>query len=179
MQHESGAWWYRWGADVRQLDKVTLPPRPDAVFAFPPCTNLAVSGAAWFKDKGPRGVIDGLETVESCRVFCEASGAPWMIENPVSTLASFWREPDYRFQPADFAGYADDPHDEAYTKKTCLWTGGGFVYPRKRPVDAVLGSKFHLLPPSADRGDLRSVTPQGFARAVFDSNGHVLERCED
>jgi hypothetical protein len=28
----------------------------------------------------------------------------------------------------------------------------------------------HLLPPSADRAQLRSVTPSGFARAIFAAN---------
>src|SRR5262245_22406092 len=38
------------GADVRTW----LPPRREyaAVFAFPPCTHLAVSGARWFQEKG-------------------------------------------------------------------------------------------------------------------------------
>ena len=53
------------------------------------------------------------------------------------------------------------------------------MYPRKRWVEPTLGSLFHRTPPSADRGDVRSVTPQGFARAVFDANvGPVLKRLE-
>jgi hypothetical protein len=28
----------------------------------------------------------------------------------------------------------------------------------------------HLMPPSTDRGEKRSVTPAGFARAVFEAN---------
>jgi len=57
------------GADIRYW----LPPKKDyaIVFAFPPCTNLAVSGARWFKDKGLRGLIEGLELVERCRAICE------------------------------------------------------------------------------------------------------------
>jgi len=40
----------RVGADVREW----LPPfaAVAAVFAFPPCTDVAVSGARWFQDKG-------------------------------------------------------------------------------------------------------------------------------
>ncbi len=46
----------------------------------------------------------------------------------------------------------------------------------RRPVDPIMGSKMHLLPPSADRGDLRSETPMGFARAVFQANApHLRE----
>lgn len=93
-----------------------------------------------------------------------------MLENPVSTISSYWRKPDFSFNPCDYAGYLDHPEDEAYTKKTCLWTGGGFRMPLEKPVEPVLGSKMHMLPPSDDRGDLRSVTPEGFARAVFQAN---------
>lgn len=143
---------------------------PAIVFAFPPCTHLAVSGARWFRDKGMGKLIEALTLVEACRKLCEDSGAPWMLENPVGTLATYWREPDYRFDPCDFAGWADDPDSEAYTKRTCLWTGGGFVYPHRRWVEPTLGSLFHRTPPGPDRGDIRSVTPQGFARAVFDAN---------
>src|SRR5687767_9567760 len=78
------------GADIRHW----LPPKTEyaAVFAFPPCTHLAVSGARWFKSKGLRALSEGLELVDRCRSICEWSGAPWMLENPVSTLATYWRE---------------------------------------------------------------------------------------
>jgi hypothetical protein len=33
----------------------------------------------------------------------------------------------------------------------------------------------HKLPPSADRGNLRSETPQGFAYAVFEANAPHLK----
>ena len=36
--------------------------------------------------------------------------------------------------------------------------------------EPVEGSKMHRLPPSADRGNVRSETPKGFARAVFEAN---------
>jgi hypothetical protein len=138
-----------------------------AVFAFPPCTNLAVSGARWFKSKGLGGLIEGLELVNACRELCEALGAPWMLENPVSTLSSYWREPDCTFDPCDFGGYLE-PEGDHYTKRTCLWVGGGFTMPAKRPVYPHRGSQMHLLAPSPDRADLRSETPKGFARAVFE-----------
>jgi len=39
-----------------------------------------------------------------------------------------------------------------------------------RSAFASRGSIMHLMPPSEDRADLRSVTPMGFARAVFQAN---------
>ncbi len=151
-------------ADVRQVGHLSLG-RFDFVAAFPPCTHLASSGARWFRDKGLGKLIEALEIVEACRVICEKSGAPYMIENPVGTLATYWREPDYTFHPVHYAGYGDEADE--YTKKTCLWTGNGFVMPPRKPGEPTLGSLMHRLPPSEDRADLRSATPMGFARAVF------------
>lgn len=155
---------YRW-ADVRSLTATDVG-RPAIVFAFPPCTHLAVSGARDFARKGLRAYIDGLELVEACRQLAENSGAPWMLENPVSRLSSAWRKPDYTFDPCDYG----DP----YTKRTCLWTGSGFVMPPQARVEPVEGSRMHTLPPGPDRANLRAATPAGFARAVFEANKHLL-----
>jgi hypothetical protein len=174
-QHPSG------GATVGQhpniwlfnRDVLTLKPEfvadAYAVFAFPPCTDMSVSGARWFKSKGMDAIIHALQVVNACRKIAEASGGRYMIENPISTLSTYWRDPDYRFDPCDFGGYKGGQDDD-YTKRTCLWTGGGFVMPTPKPVSPNQGSKMHLLPPSANRGDLRSETPKGFAQAVFEAN---------
>lgn len=138
--------------------------------AFPPCTDMAVSGARWFSGKGLDSLADSISVVAACARICEAVGCPYFIEHPVSTLSSYWRKPDYTFDPCDYAGYLENPELEAYTKKTCLWTGGGFVMPEKKRVEPVLGSKMHLLPPSEDRANLRSATPIGFSLAVFQAN---------
>lgn len=162
------------GGDIRNY----LPPRAEyaAVFAFPPCTHLAVSGARWFKSKGLRALAESIELFAKAAEICEWSGAPYLIENPVSTISSYWRKPDYSFDPCDYAGYQGGESD-LYTKKTCLWTGGGFVMPQPRRLDPVQGSKMHLLPPSDERANLRSATPMGFARAVFEANsrGRIAE----
>lgn len=144
--------------------------RPSIIFAFPPCTDLAVSGARHFQKKGMARLIEALRLVEHCRALCEAAGVPYMIENPVSTLSTYWRKPDHTFDPSDYAGYSPEPEVEAYLKKTCLWTGGGFIMPQKGPHAPVLGSKMWKLPPSKDRADLRAVTPLGFAYAVHQAN---------
>lgn len=152
-------------ADVREY----LPPRREYAFAcgFPPCTNLAVSGARWFKDKGLDGLSDGIELVERCAKIVQWTEAPWLIENPVSVLSSYWRDPDYTFHPYEYGGYTDN--DDAYSKKTCLWTGNGFVMPETDAVDEY-DDRIHKMTPGDDRNEKRSVTPQGFANAVFKEN---------
>ncbi len=148
------------GADVHAW----IPPqgRIAAVFCFPPCTHLAVSGARWFVGKGLRPLGESILLFAKAAEICEWSEAPYLIENPVSTISSYWRKPDHSFDPCDYG----DP----YTKRTCLWTGGGFVMPPKNRVEPTDGSKMHLLPPGPDRANLRSATPPGFARAVFEAN---------
>lgn len=64
----------------------------------------------------------------------------------------------------------EDNYGDPYTKKTCLWTGGTFVMPEKKRVEATLGSMMHTLPATKDRARIRSTTPMGFANAVFAAN---------
>jgi hypothetical protein len=172
----------RVGADVRDW----IPPRGNIVFAafYPPCTDVAVSGAAHFKNKGLSYLIDALKLFEVSVRIAEWCGAPYYIENPVSTVSTYWRKPDYMFHPYEFGGYlgADDSHPDypdyiaardAYPKKTCLWTGGGFVMPKTKPVDCEAGySRQHLKlgGKSLKTKNIRAATPRGFARAVYESN---------
>lgn len=148
------------GADIRSW----IPPRREyaIAFAFPPCTHLASSGARWFRDKGLSALAEAILLVDRAREICEWTGAPWMLENPVGTLSTYWRKPDYTFDPCDYG----DP----WTKKTCLWTGGGFVMPPKNRVEPLMGSMMHKMPPSSDRANKRSATPCGFAISVFEVN---------
>lgn len=147
-------------ADVRTY----LPPLGEYAFvaAFPPCTDLANSGARWFKQKGLLGLSKALEVVDAVRRLCEWAEAPYVIENPMGTLSTYWRKADYSFDPCDYG----DP----YTKKTMLWTGGGFVMPPKNRVEPVGNSPIHWCPPGPDRAKIRSKTPAGFARAVYEKN---------
>lgn len=151
--------------------KEYLPPRTDFViaFAFPPCTNLAVSGARWFEQKGIDGLAAGLELVERAKRLLTWTDAPWMLENPVSTISSYWRDPDHTFHPYEFDPYTD--RDEAYCKRTCLWTGNGFEMPDPHPDAPDDGDdRIHKMAPSDDRSDERAETPLGFSRAVFETN---------
>lgn len=161
-----------WCSDILENQDWLTEVAQDAVFisAFPPCTHLAVSGACWFKIKGLPALIEALTLVNAAREICEASGAPYMIENPVSTLSTYWRKPDYYFDPFEYGGYENGEGD-GYTKKTCLWTGNGFVMPEKRPIElADDWDRIQNPPPGVDRANFRSMTPPGFAQAVFEAN---------
>lgn len=146
----------------------------DVVFvsAFPPCTDLAVSGARWFEHKertNPGTRKRAMDLVHRAREIAERIGAPYYLENPVSVISSEWRKPDYSFHPWEYAGW--EPNDN-YTKKTCLWTGGGFVMPPKKPLEGAgkPDNRIHMCAPGPERANIRSATPMGFARAVFETN---------
>lgn len=142
-------------------------------FAFPPCTDLAVSGARWFKEKGLRRLAQAIEMVAVADEFLRSLGVPYGIENPVSVISSHWRKPDYTFHPYEFTGFE---LSDNYTKKTCIWAGGGFEMPAPNRVEGLSApdNRIHAAPPSDDRGDIRSATPMGFARAVFAANAKQL-----
>ena len=158
------------------LSRPWLPPidrdRIAFVAAFPPCDHLSVSGARWFKGKGLRKLEISIAMFATAAEFCEWSGAPYMIENPVSSIASYWRKSDHSFHPHQYTKYRAEDN---YTKKTCLWTGGGFVMP-KVAKDYSLpepDDRIHKCPPGPERHNIRSATPLGFAEAVFRCNGRA------
>lgn len=147
------------GQDVRLFEALPYPVR--GVLAAPPCTEFASSGARWWAGKGEQALIDALAVVDACmRVIMVHRPQWWCLENPVGRLRRYLGNPRMAFDPSDYG--------DTYTKRTQLW--GDFTCPVKHPVEAVEGSKMHLLPPSAERQALRSVTPAGFARAFFEAN---------
>lgn len=148
--------------------------RHDVAFVagFPPCTDMAVSGARWFKDKhaaDPMFQAKAVAVAEQCRTIGAISGAPFIVENPVSVLARVFGPSDHHFHPWQYAGL--EPRDN-YTKRTNLWTGNGFVMPAP-VIDPTLGppdDRIHKAAPGPERANFRSATPMGFARAVFAAN---------
>lgn len=150
------------GADIMDW----LPPRGivDIAFFFPPCTDVAVSGARWFRKKGLKALVGALQLFERSIVLAEWFGCPYMIENPVSTVSTYYRRPDYTFHPWEYG--------DTYMKKTCLWTGGGFRMPEPQYTERPEGvdERIHRMAPSPDRAEKRSLTPPGFAKAVYEAN---------
>ena len=158
---------------------------PVIAFSFPPCTDLAVSGAKHFPIKeidDPDFQLKAMElflTLPNLELPC-----PWMIENPISIASTLWRKPDFIFDPFEYGGYLakNDRHPEypeyivprdAYAKKTCIWTGNGFTQPPKKPVplneDTYYSAQTTKLGGKSEKTKrIRSETPRGFAQAVFE-----------
>jgi len=151
------------------------------VAGFPPCTDVSLSGTRWWEAKrkaDPYFHARAAMVAEQCRMIGELSGAPWFFENPKSAFSRMFGKPQHKFQPHQFTGYCANDN---YLKETWLWTGGGFVMPEPFR-DPTLGSpddRIHKCPPSAERGNIRSATPAGFARAVFEANAPHLRAAND
>ena len=155
---------------------------PSLVVSFAPCTDLAVSGAKHFARKLEHDPQCQHRATKMARL-AEQFDCPYMVENPVSVLATMWRKPDTYWHPWEYSLHCPTgkhpefpdviPADDWYNKKTGMWCGNGFVVPRKThdkgptgdfPGHAKLGGK------SARTKYIRSLTPRGFAKAVYEAN---------
>lgn len=149
---------------------------PEIVFAFPPCTNVAVSGALHFQSKGLGALIESLQILKSCVEICETASRFALLENPVSMFSSYWRKPDFTYEPWHYAGYLDNPREEAYTKTTCLWVFNNSSKIFRMPVikPCFDYKKNHIRDMGfdnyEDRRYKRSLTPKCFAKAVHEYN---------
>lgn len=135
----------------------------DLVVAHPPCTDLAVSGARWFREKQ----MD-MRQQKACvffmrMVLCNAEHIA--VENPIGIMSTCYRKPDQTIQPWQFG------HPE--TKSTCLWLKN---LPVLEPTEIVEGREQRVwkLPPSADRAKLRSKTYPGIAKAMAEQWGKLI-----
>lgn len=132
----------------------------DMVIAFPPCTDLAVSGARWF----PQKIADGSQerSIQFFMFFTSLQNPFVAIENPIGIMSRLYRKPDQIIQPWQFG------HGEV--KSTCLWLKG---LPKLIPTEIVDGrdQRIWKLPPTPDRGKLRSKTYPGIAKAMAEQWG--------
>ena len=70
----------------------------DMMIAFPPCTDLAVSGAKWFKQKQEDGrqqkSIEFFMRIANCNKISKRA-----IENPIGIMSRLYRKPNQIIQP--------------------------------------------------------------------------------
>jgi site-specific DNA-cytosine methylase len=145
----------------------------DMMLAFPPCTHLAVSGAAWFEQKRKDG-----RQQQGIDFFMALANAPIeriAIENPVGIMSTKWRKPDQIIQPWQFG--------DSYSKKTCLWLknlpllkptdivdpGKQITYKSGRRMPEWYAGLYSL--PAKERSKMRSKTFPGIAKAMAEQWG--------
>lgn len=140
----------------------------DLVILHPPCTKIAVSGNAWYgKEKLKFNErLEAIKWTQNLWDYATSICSKVALENPVGVLNSMGNlpKPDY-IQPWQFG------HGE--TKKTGLWLHG---LPKLLPTNIVDGrdQRIWKMPPSKDRGKLRSKTYPGIAEAMADQWGKLL-----
>lgn len=181
------------GYDVRLItlpenDVRTFQP-PENVYgilAAPPCTMFSFART---NAKTPRDTKGGMEIVLAClkiiwecqhRTESDTQMKPplkfWALENPFCRLNWFIGEPVYIFHPFQFG--------DGYSKRTCLW--GHFNKPNsmalyskkyRKKFDMLLMDELEdirsisdLTFKSKNRQELRSITPEGFAKAFYEAN---------
>ena len=134
----------------------------DMMIAFPPCTDICVSGARHFAAKRTNG-----RQQRGIDFFMAMVNAPIeriAVENPIGIMSTIYRKPDQIIQPWQFG------HGE--TKATCLWLKN--LSPLT-PTQVVAGrvARVHRMPPSPSRSRLRSQTYPGIAKAMATQWGGV------
>jgi site-specific DNA-cytosine methylase len=134
----------------------------DMLIAFPPCTDLAVSGARWFEAKRKDGRQQA--AIEFFLMLADAPVSRIAIENPVGIMSNRYRKPSQIVHPWQFG------HGE--TKATCLWLKN---LPPLVPTNIVAGRehRIHRMPPSPNRGRDRSRTYQGIAGAMAEQWSNI------
>lgn len=144
----------------------------DLLILHPPCTHLAISGAAWFKYKA----AEQKAALDFVRELMAAPSEYIAIENPVSIISSQIRKPDQIIQPFQF-GHAE-------SKKTCLWLKN---LPKLTYTDVLLlpergywnnqtASGQNNVGQTRDRWKKRSKTYDGIARAMAEQwTNYILD----
>jgi hypothetical protein len=153
----------------------------DMVLAFPPCTHLAVSGAAHFAAKRADGRQQ--EGIDFFLEFTKLDHVPRVaIENPIGIMSKIYRKPNQIIQPYQFG--------EDASKRTCLWLKG---LPNLIETNRVQGRMVTTpsgkvverwanqcsnyghdkTAPSPERSRIRSKTYSGIANAMADQWGQL------
>lgn len=178
MQHKNLHYVNCW-IDDSFIDEAFLYDDPSLIISFPDCTAMSCSSSK--HEREDEVVNESVALAKIAQRLGDMYGCPWVVENPVGKLCTKWRKPNVYIDPYEFGGYMSGfepsfhpkmPARDGYTKITGLWFGNGFIMPEKRPVPHCgffWGWKF-LGGKSTRTKQLRSLTPRGLARAIFEAN---------
>ena len=100
-----------WHYKEDMFEVIKREPKFDLMIAFPPCTDLAVSGARHFERK----IADGSQA-KSIQFFMDVVNADVekiAVENPIGIMSRLYKKPNQIIQPYWFGDKAQ--------KSTCLW----------------------------------------------------------
>ena len=158
--------------NLAELSEEILNDNWDLMIAHPPCTHLAVSGAAWFKEK----IKDGRQQdgIDFFMAMINAKIPKICVENPICIMSTKYRKPDQIIHPYMFG--------QEFSKPTCLWLKN---LPKLIPTDIVGKGEFMVsksgkrgakwnwgLSPGPERAKIRSRTFQDIANAMAEQWGN-------
>ena len=118
-----------WHYKEDMFEVIKREPKFDLMIAFPPCTDLAVSGARHFERK----IADGSQA-KSIQFFMDVINADVeriAVENPIGIMSRLHKKPNQIIQPWQFGDKAQ--------KSTFLWLKN---LPNLEPTDIVEKGEF-------------------------------------
>lgn len=141
-----------WHLQIDIFEAIKLKNWGLAIF-FPPCTDLAVSGARHFEikiaDGSQQKSIDFFMSLVNCDIKHIA------IENPIGIMSGKYRKPDQIIQPWQFGDKAQ--------KSTCLWLKN---LPKLIPTDIVEKGEFFEF--TSKKGEKKRM-PMWYYKALQDA----------
>lgn len=171
--------------DISKIYAMTHTFAFDLIVAFPPCTDLSLAGAVWWKQKQADGRQQAAANFFMSMIYSPAVHVA--VENPRGWMNKYYRQPDQVVEPWWFG--------DAYAKKTCLWlqrlpglvaddpvtptgrvaTGGGSWRSDSAAARKAMNS-YEDSEGRKNRAKVRSRTFPGVARAMADQWGGFIER---
>ena len=148
----------------------------DLLIAHPPCTDIAVSGAAHFAKKRADGRQQA--AIDFFLMLANADIPRIAVENPICIMSSVWMPPTQVIQPWQFG------HKEQ--KATCLWLKAlpplqptNDVYDEMMMLPMKERERIHYMSPRPNRWKARSKTFQGISDAMANqwTNIKQMELC--
>lgn len=163
----------------------------DVVLAFPPCTDLCMAGARWWKQKReqrPNFQKDAVEELRRLHWALNEIGSPFALVLPCSRHIVRQFPGSFKTSPHEFGGWLNKhdehplfpltvPKQDAYSKRTIVFVGNGMRFPKRMPVTPIwvetvlkTGKIKRFSPVMAHRKkrEARRCTPFGLCRALLE-----------
>jgi hypothetical protein len=136
----------------------------DLMIAHPPCTYLCNGGLHWRLKRHERYALQE-EALDFVRMLMGLSIPKICIENPPGLIGSQIRKADQSIHPWEFG-------DETEQKMTSLWLKGlPKLVPERFLPRELRDYTFQDMPPSEDRGKIKSKTFPSIAKAMAEQWG--------
>jgi hypothetical protein len=138
----------------------------DVILAFPPCVDLCVAGARWWRAKrkvNPNFQQDAVDDLRRLHKTLKKLTAPFAIVLPSSGQLRRLFPNAFVTSPHEFGGWLNDeehplyplivPKHDAYRKRTLVVLGNGMRVPKRKPVQP------HVVEKALKNGKVKRLCP--------------------